>query len=128
MTFQSLYLLKTLHILCAAVSISMFCLRGWWHLRESPRLRRRWVRFAPHIVDAVLLATGVALVTVTAQWPHTHPWLAVKLAAVVLYIVLGMVAFRLGRRPRTRLAAGVAAVLVFSFIVLLAVTRKLPPF
>jgi len=125
---QSLYLLKSLHVLCAAVSISLFCLRGWWHLRKSPRLGRRWVRIAPHVVDAVLLGSGIALVTGTAQWPHTHPWLAAKLAAVVLYIVLGMVAFRLGRRPRTRLAAGVAAVLVFSSIVLLAVTRTLPPF
>jgi hypothetical protein len=50
--------LKHVHMGCAAVSGSLFLLRGIWMLRDSPRLQQRWVRTAPHVVDTLLLGSA----------------------------------------------------------------------
>ncbi|MEK7697383.1 MAG: SirB2 family protein [Pseudomonadota bacterium] len=42
-------LLKALHIGCVALSFTGYLVRGIWMLRDSPRLRARWVRVVPHI-------------------------------------------------------------------------------
>ena len=117
------YLVKLVHVLCAAGSISLFVIRGIWHLQNSPMLKHMWVRIVPHTIDAVLLASAGWLMVLTAQYPGTSLWLSVKLTAVLLYIGLGMVAFRFARDRRVKLIAWLAAVLVFALIVALAVWR-----
>ncbi len=59
----------------------------------------------------------------TGQYPGTTPWLSVKLVAVVLYIGLGMVAFRFAQDRRIKLIAWLAAVVVFALIVAQAIIR-----
>ncbi len=115
--------LKLVHVLCAIGSISLFITRGVWQLQASPRLKRRWVRIVPHTVDAVLLASAGGLMVLTGQYPGTTPWLSVKLVAVVLYIGLGMVAFRFAQDRRIKLIAWLAAVVVFALIVAQAIIR-----
>jgi uncharacterized membrane protein SirB2 len=119
--------IKLVHVASAALSIMGFIIRGGWMLAGSPRLRQRWVRIAPHAVDATLLGAGVWLMVATAQYPTAHLWLAVKLAAIVVYILLGMIAFRFGRTPLVRGVAFFAAITVFSYIVALAATRTVWP-
>ncbi|MGB5591316.1 MAG: SirB2 family protein, partial [Gammaproteobacteria bacterium] len=43
--------LKHLHVTCAALSLGLFLLRGWWMVRFPARLQRRWVRILPHVID-----------------------------------------------------------------------------
>jgi len=116
--------LKTLHIGCAAISVAGFVLRGGWMLASSPLLQARLTRVAPHVVDALLLATGVALAFRAAQYPFVHGWLTAKIVGIVVYIGLGMVALRRGRTRGTRLAAFAAAILTFGYIVGVALTRS----
>jgi len=52
--------LRAVHVTCVAVSYALFVVRGVWMIRESPLLRRRWVKVVPHIVDIVLLASAIA--------------------------------------------------------------------
>lgn len=115
--------LLPLHLTFALLSLSGFVLRGYWMLTGSAMLGRRWIRITPHVVDTLLLASGVGLVITFHFYPSQQPWLAAKLAAVVAYIGLGMVALRRGRTRTVRAAAFVAALAVFAYIVAVAVTK-----
>ena len=115
--------IKPLHISFVLISYSLFLLRGIWMLRDSPQLQRRWVRILPHVNDTFLLVSGVTLAVITHQSPGSHPWLAAKIAALVVYIGLGTVAFK-----RRKLWAWLAAQAVFFYIVAVAVTRNPLPF
>jgi len=117
--------LKVVHACCALLTLLLFVWRGRLAI-EGREISRRWLRRVPDSVDTLLLATGVALVIVTGQYPFAVDWVTAKLAAVLVYIVLGFVVFRLGRNQAQRKGAWLAAMGVFSAIVWLAWARHLP--
>ena len=121
-------LVKHLHITCAVLSGSFFLLRGVWMLLESDALQRRWVKVVPHVVDTVLLTTALTMVFWSAQYPLVQPWLTAKVLALLAYIVLGTIALKHGQTKATRTAALVAALAVFAYIVLVALSRQVLPF
>lgn len=114
--------LKHLHVSLVAISLSLFLLRGLWMLRGSPRLQQRWVKIAPHIIDTALLGAGLTLAIISHQNPAQQPWLAAKLAALVLYIALGMLAFKASRAMVRRLAFG-GALLCAAYMVSVAISK-----
>ncbi len=120
MESQLYSMLKPIHLACALTTFCLFFLRGVWMIRGSARLRARWVRVLPHAVDALLLASAVGLMFLLRQFPGSHDWLTAKVLAVLLYIGLGLVAFRFARRAATRIAAWLGAQLTFFYIVLVA--------
>jgi len=119
--------LRLVHITTVAVTVGLFALRGVCMLRDSPRLRRRWVRVVPHVNDTLLLASGIGLAYVTGQAPWRHSWLAAKLVGLLVYIGLGMVALRRGRTRTVRAAAFAGALAVVAYIIAVAVTRQVLP-
>jgi uncharacterized membrane protein SirB2 len=116
--------LKHFHMTCAALSGSLFLLRGVWMLRASAMLQQRWVRVAPHIVDTLLLASAIGLAAWSHQYPGRQPWLTAKVLALLGYIVLGSIALKRGRMKGQRSAALVAALLLFAYIVTVAITKR----
>jgi uncharacterized membrane protein SirB2 len=116
--------IKHLHITCAALSGSFFLLRGIWMLRESPTLTQRWVKTLPHIIDTVLLGSALAMVFWSHQYPFVQTWLTAKVLALIAYIVLGTIALKRGKSKAIRVCAFVAALMVFAYIVMVAVTRQ----
>jgi len=120
--------LKTIHVATVAISDALFFLRGIWMLAGSPLLERRWVRVVPHVNDTVLLAAAIWMTIILQQYPGTHGWLSAKVAGLIAYIGLGMMALRRGRTRRVRLAAWIAAQLVFAYIVAVALTHDPLPF
>jgi len=128
MTAAELYLpLRALHVATVAVTLALFALRGVWMLRASALLDRRWVRVGPHVNDTLLLASGVALAVLTDRAPWAQPWLAAKLAGLVVYIGLGTLALKRGRTRGGRAAALGAALLAAAYIVAVAVSRQALP-
>lgn len=109
--------LKHLHVTCAALSLGLFLLRGWWMVTKPGRLQQRWVRILPHVIDTVLLASAIALMFIIRQWPFYQDWLTAKVIGLVIYIVLGTIALKRGRTMRVRLVAFFSAVAVFLWIV-----------
>lgn len=124
-----LYLtIKYLHVTCVVLSISGFCLRGLLLLR-NPALRRwhgerRWLRMLPHLNDSLLLAAAITLTVLIGQYPFVNGWLTAKILGLFAYILLGAYALRPGALPRLRIAAGIAAVAVFAWIVSVALTKQ----
>ena len=115
--------LKTFHVLCAALSVIGFFVRGVWALNDSPRLRKPWVRVAPHVVDTFLLLSAIALAIGLALSPFGAEWLAAKIVALVIYICLGLVALRFARSTPVRVGAWLGALAVFAYIVSVAYTK-----
>ena len=121
---MSYLLLKHLHMSLAAVSGSLFLLRGLWMLAASPMLQRGWVRSLPHLVDSLLLATAITLAWWSRQAPWTSPWLGAKVLALIAYILLGSVALRYGKTRAVRATAFIAALGCFAYIVITAITKN----
>ncbi|MGE5650890.1 SirB2 family protein [Noviherbaspirillum sp. UKPF54] len=116
--------IKHLHMTCAALSGSFFLVRGIWMLRDSALLKQRWVGIAPHVVDTVLLGSALTMVVWSGQYPFVQGWLTAKVLALVAYILLGAVALKRGRTKAVRTTAFIAALLVFAYIVKVALTRQ----
>ena len=120
--------LKQFHLATIAITLTLFVLRGVWMMADSPRLQARWMRIVPHVNDTLLLASGLSLAVLLGQYPLVNGWLTAKLFALILYIVLGTVALKRGRTKGMRIAAWIAALLVFGYMVAVAVTRAPVPF
>ena len=116
--------LKNIHVTCVVLSYFFFVVRGVWMMRESSLLARPWVKIAPHAIDTVLLVSAIAMVVMIRQYPFSAPWLTAKLVGLIVYIALGMVALKRGKTKRTRMAAWIAAQLVFFYIVAVALTKR----
>ena len=116
--------IKTIHMICALVSIGGFFARGVLMIKDSPLLQARWLRIMPHVNDTVLLVAGITLATQWGMAALQLPWLWAKIIALLLYIYLGMLALHPGRAKSRRISAWVAALVVFAYIVTVAVTRN----
>ena len=115
--------LKVVHSGAAALSISLFVLRGAWMLRTPERLRQRWVRIVPHVIDTVLLASALWLAWQIGA-DGTRGWLWAKVVALLVYIVLGTIALKRGKTRGVRIVAFVAALAIFGYIVSVAIAKS----
>ena len=116
--------LKHFHITCVVLSGLGFALRGWWSISTSPLLRAPLTRRLPHIIDSCLLASALVLAWMSGQYPFVQGWLTAKVMGLVAYIGLGIVALKPDRPRGLRLAAVLAALVVFSYIVSVALSKN----
>ena len=121
---MSYALLKVTHTIAAVATISGFLLRGYWMLTGSAWLQHRVTKVAPHVVDALLLTVGIAMLWILHLNPFTQGWLLAKFAGLFAYIVLGAIALKRGRTKRIRTIAFVAAVATFAYIAGVALAKS----
>jgi len=112
-----------MHLLCVLMSLGGFFARGVGHLCEAHWVNERWVKVLPHVVDSLLLLSGISLIIITRQYPGETLWISVKLGLVVAYILLGIIAFRLARTRLQRLSAWGMALMVVGLILFVATSR-----
>ena len=117
------YSIKLIHLTSVVLSISGFVLRGYWMMVDSPLLQTKPAKVLPHIIDTLLLASALVMVYMSAQYPFVQSWLTVKVFALMAYIVLGTIALKRGKTRQQRVIAWILSVLVFAYIVLVALTR-----
>ncbi|MDH5473203.1 MAG: SirB2 family protein [Gammaproteobacteria bacterium] len=115
--------IKLIHLASVVLSISGFILRGYWMMIESPLLQAKPVKILPHIIDTCLLASALVMVYMSAQYPFVQSWLTIKVFALVAYIILGTIALKRGKTRQVRIIAWVLSVLVFAYIVVVALSR-----
>lgn len=122
---MSIYeLLKTLHIFLALFSGLGFALRGFIRLVLNRPLAHPLVRFGPHLVDTLLLASGVGLWMILGISPLTVGWFGLKLLLIVVYIALGITAFRIRHQGKAVLVF-LAALATFVSIAWLAIFKPI---
>ncbi len=69
-----------------------------------------------YTIDTCLLTAALMLVTILHQYPFVQGWLTTKVLLLIVYVVLGTYALRRARTQAMRIAAFVAALLMFLFI------------
>ncbi|WP_324780711.1 SirB2 family protein [Thiobacillus sedimenti] len=121
-------LVKHVHLTTIGITLTLFVLRGVWMMTGSARLQARWVRVVPHVNDTLLLASGLGLAVMLGQYPLVDGWLTAKFFGLLAYIVLGTVALKRGRTKGVRVAAWIGALLVFGYIVAVALAHDPFPF
>ncbi|WP_338844934.1 SirB2 family protein [Massilia sp. W12] len=115
-------LLKSLHMLCAGLSISLFCWRAMLVLRGLALART--LKILPHVIDTVLLACGVSMAIMARLNPAQQPWLGLKLGCLLAYIILGKISLAANTPPKARRAALAGALLVFAYMLKLALSKQ----
>jgi len=120
-----LELVKQIHVGLAGLTILSFTGRGVLMLRGSGLLRAKWLRITPHVIDTLLLFSGLALaLSLFGTGFYRQPWLAAKLLAVVAYIFLGRLALKTGRSRTRRGLACAGSLLLLAYIVAVAVSKS----
>lgn len=112
--------IRLIHISAVVASGALFALRGFALLPGANWPRSLPVKYLSYTIDSVLLIAAMMLMTVLHQYPFVQPWLTVKVIMLVLYIGLGIAAFRRDRSTRARLGLWLAALLVYGFIISVA--------
>jgi uncharacterized membrane protein SirB2 len=115
--------LKLIHQSAVATSFAGFFARGVGMLGDAGWVKHRLARTLPHLVDTVLIVSAVWLTGILRLSPSGSPWIDAKIAGLFVYIGVGMVAFRFGRTRRVRVAAWIFAMIVFAWIVSVAITK-----
>ncbi|MEN1727115.1 MAG: SirB2 family protein [Pseudomonadota bacterium] len=119
---SSYLLLKYLHLTLVVISGLGFLVRGTVKLVFERELMHPMTQFGPHVIDTLLLASGLGL------WTYTHSsmqsWFALKMVLLVSYIGLGMTAFRM----RERQHALTTFALAITALVSVAATALIKPF
>jgi uncharacterized membrane protein SirB2 len=120
---DSYLILKTIHMSCALLSISGFLLRGYWMIQESPLLDLKPVKILPHIVDTLLLLSAIGMLFILGFGLLYQGWRLHKVGLLIVYIVLGMIALGNKYSRSKKISAFIAAVLVFFYIVGIAISK-----
>ena len=115
--------LKLVHQSAVALSLAGFVARGTGMLSGAAWVRTRLAKTLPHVIDTVLIASAIALAYLLGLSPANAPWIAAKVVALIVYIALGLIAFRFGRTRRIRGIAFALAPLTFGYIVTVAISK-----
>lgn len=107
---------KHAHISLALASGALFALRGAGVLAGMRWPRRAPVRYASYAIDTALLAAALVLLAILPGGMYANGWLAVKLALIVVYVVLGVFALRRARSRGGRVACYLAALATFAMV------------
>jgi uncharacterized membrane protein SirB2 len=121
---MSYTLLKLIHVSSVILSYLLFLTRGIWMIRASAQLQQRWVKIMPHVIDTVLLVSAIMLAILIQQNPLVNSWLTAKIVGLLVYIGLGMVALRFGKKRAVKISAWIMAQIMFIYIVLVALTKN----
>lgn len=116
--------IKLVHVTAAITSGSLFVLRGIAVNWGGSWAMIRPVRYLSYAIDIVLLSAGLLLLTILPSAVYSNGWLALKLALLVAYIGLGMLALKRGRTARIRRGCFIAAVVVYLGVFFIARTHE----
>ncbi len=120
-------LLKELHVAFAYITVAGFVMRGLLSLADSPMRNAKWLRIAPHVIDTLLLAFGIALAVMLSLSPLANGWLIAKIVGLLAYIGFGVMTMRARSRP-LKIVGFVAAIASVGYIFGVAYSKQVMPF
>ena len=120
-------MLKEFHVTLAYLTAAGFVVRALLSLAGSPLLGAKWLKIAPHVIDTLLLAFGIALAVSLSLSPGANPWLMAKIVGLVGYIGFGVMAMR-ARSRGLKVVGFVAAIACVGYIFAVAYSKQVMPF
>lgn len=125
---MSVEILRIIHVASVATSVMLFVVRFLLlNIRPHAPLAKP-LKVFPHIVDTVLLVSAISLVVKLGVNPFATDWLLAKIIALIAYIAIGVVCFRATPASPTQRFAFVGALIVFAYIVAVAVSKQPIPY
>ncbi len=114
-------IVKQSHVILVLISVALFQLR-YWRYKVPKQTPPKLIKISPHVIDTLLLISGVALAVMAGFSPLNSGWLLAKLLALVIYILAGTWAMKASgqRQWNAYLLATVAVIYM-----LLVATHKL---
>lgn len=125
---MSIITIKYIHITFVTLTFISFSIRAYWMYTGSALLHHKAVKIVPHIIDTLLLLSGLTTAVMLYGDFYRQLWLLYKLLLVILYIILGSLALKLGKTRPLRVAAAAGAWIVFIYIILIAINHDVFPF
>jgi uncharacterized membrane protein SirB2 len=116
-------ILKHSHLLVIAIAFIVFFVRGILMIRNSNTSSHKFFKIAPHILYLLLIGTGIGLAIQQNISPSAQPWLQAKLFALVLFILLGVFAFK-HSKPTIRTILWSLALVVFAYMASVAQSKN----
>lgn len=115
---------KHLHLTLIAVSVLFFITRYFWVMTDSGMMQKKWVKVVPHIIDTFLLISAITLCVILSQYPFVTGWLTEKFIGLILYILFGLLALKLGKDKKIKTVGFVLAIGTIAVMGKLAVTKQ----
>ena len=116
-------LIRQLHILTAALSVTLFTIRFLLLVRSPTWQPNRWLKVLPHVNDSLLLILAILLCIIIQQAPLITPWLTEKVAAVTLYILAGMFALKWSKTRLSKIIWFIIAIFMFAYAANIAINK-----
>lgn len=113
--------LKHSHALLAVISILLFQYR-FWVFAVKQRAPGKFFKITPHVIDTLLLVTGITVAIVVGFTLSNSPWLTTKIVALFFYVGFGVLAMR--SQGQKRWLGYVLATLIFIYLATVAVTKN----
>ncbi len=115
-------MIKSIHIFFVLFSFFSFVSRVMLSEFKPDFLQKKWIKIAPHVVDTVLIISGITLVIQASWLSAQHDWLVGKLLVLCIYIGLGILTMR--KRGKTRWLAFTATVACYVYIMVVAISKN----
>lgn len=116
-------MIKLIHLTFILTSIVSFSGRFALSFFKPEMLQNKIIKIAPHVIDTVLLISGVALVLQGGWLEGEFGWIVSKLTLLAGYIIFGVVAMRAEVKGK-RWLAFIAALLCYVGIFIIAITKN----
>ncbi|MDD5323031.1 MAG: SirB2 family protein [Methylococcales bacterium] len=115
-------MIKMFHLTFVLLSIFSFVGRVILSETHPAILKQKLFKITPHIIDTLLLLSGIALVFQGGWLYANYGWIIAKIAALFGYIGLGVVVMH--NRGTIRWLAFIGAMACFVYIGIVAVTKN----
>ncbi|QEY13475.1 SirB2 family protein [Cellvibrio sp. KY-YJ-3] len=115
--------LKHLHLTFVVLSLLIFLVRGVLLFMNSSMLHKKLLKIAPHIINTIMLVSGIVLAVHLGMKPGEQPWLMAKIIGLVVFIILGVGAFKVSK-PLGQKILWIDALVVFAYIISVAITKS----
>ena len=115
-------MIKSLHIFFVLFSFFSFIARVILATTRPGVLKRKWLKITPHVVDTMLLLSGLTLV-IQGHWlTAEYSWLVAKVIALLGYIGFGIITMH--QQGPTRWFAFSAALCCYLYMFIVAVSKN----
>ncbi|MGZ8195523.1 MAG: SirB2 family protein [Methylosarcina sp.] len=116
-------MMKILHLSFVILAVSGFIVRVILSETHPRILKLKTVKIAPHVIDTLLLISGLILVFQGNWLSMRYGWIIAKLAGLFGYIGFGVIAMR--QRGLMKWLALAAALACLAYIGRVAVTKQI---
>ena len=96
--------IKNIHLLSIAISALLLSIRYVLLMANSSMIEKKVLKILPHIVDTILLLSGIGLIISLGFVPFTpgNEWFTEKVTCILAYFALGFFTLRVANHRLVR--------------------------